>query len=142
MIKKYKINSKLILLRRLLVLSLTPLLFLTLFTLIKYNQAKNVKAFGDLQVVFKDQITLDGPIFNFDDFKPGDCTQESQIEVTNAGINTALVAIRSTNVDDPDNFSQALEIIISENSNDLYGGTSAGGPKKLADFFNDSANPD
>lgn len=101
-----------------------------------------MQAFGDLLVTFKDQITIDGPIFTFDDFKPGDCSQASEIEVANAGINTALVAIRSENVGDLGNLSQALSIVISENSTDLYGGSSSTGPKTLHDFFTDSANPD
>ena len=97
---------------------------------------KTAQAFGTLTVDFG--VPPTAPIFDFNDFKPGDCAVRS-VGVTNDAIETEIVAIRSDNDADPDSLATQLSIIISEDSNDLYGGTS--GAKSLAEFYSES-NPD
>ena len=92
------------------------------------------RAFGDLFITFESD-----PLFNFDDFKPGDCTEKS-ITVTNSGIEDARVAIKSDKEQIVGDFdlSTQLDFVVSENSIPLYGDLSSTGPKTLAEFYVDS----
>lgn len=79
-----------------------------------------------------------------DDFKPGDEVVR-EIKVTNEALDALrFVAIRGTQEPLPEgavDLAKKLEIIISENELDLYGGDSPGGDKDLDEFFEDSAAP-
>ncbi len=125
--------------KRLTALLLAFPLFLALFNIIQANRNRNIRAYGDLVVDFG--VPAEGPIFVLDDFMPGDC-EDHDITVTNGGLNTALVTIKSDNEIDIGNLSDILSIVINEISTDLYGGSSPTGPKTLADFYLDSDNPD
>lgn len=108
-----------------------------------YKETKlppSVRAFGDLIVDFGSPPFPPSPIFNFDDFKPGDCTTKT-IKVTNNGVVPVFVAIKSTNITNSI-LSDVLSMIIKADGNPIYGEGSPTGPKTLSNFFTDSVPPD
>jgi len=98
------------------------------------EQPTTTRAFGNLVVTFESD-----PLFDFDDFKPGDCTQKS-ITVTNNRDEEVRVATKSANEASVGDFDLAtqLDFVISENGVALYGDASSTGPKTLEDFYTDS----
>lgn len=109
--------------------------FLTIGVVLAYRDAhpKNVKAFGSLIVDFG--VPEGEPIFDFDDFKPGDCVDHT-INVENTGDDTVMVVLKAEDTTNPDQLPNVLEVIIQENGTDLYGG--GVGHKTLEDLFEDS----
>lgn len=92
-------------------------------------------AVGDLTIDWG--VPTGNPIFVVTNFLPGDMEQHS-VDVTNNATVNRTVAVKGILVSDTDSLSNALEIIISESGNDLYGGTA--GSKTLTNFFNDSSS--
>jgi len=72
-----------------------------------------------------------GPMFDLDDFKPGDCDQH-EVVVNNRGKKSSTVAIKSKNIQNEQNLADVVSIQISENSNTIYTDT-------LTNFFQDSS---
>ncbi len=64
-------------------------------------------------------VRHDGPIFTVDDFKPGDC-ETRKITVKNNTKTTKDLTVRSANVEETGNLSDALTITISQNDEVLY----------------------
>jgi len=101
------------------------------------NQS-TVRAVGDLEI---DWGVPDGqPIFEIFNMMPGQ-SEERQVKVTNNGSSIRPVGVRG--VEKPGgigSLKDVLEITISQNGTDLYGGTT--GTKTVSQFFTDSAGPD
>ena len=74
------------------------------------------------------------PLFNEANFLPGQSVTR-WVKVTNNSGENQKIGVKAINVNDPDNFGSTLQIVISENGTDLYGGTT--GTKYLSDFFGD-----
>lgn len=97
---------------------------------------KTALAVGDLSVDWG--VPSGNPIFVVGNLAPGQMEQRS-VGVTNSGVISRTVGVRSELVTETGNLGDVLQIVISESGNDLYGGTL--GTKTLSDFFADSANP-
>ncbi len=98
-----------------------------------------VYAVGDLEINWG--VPDGSPIFTLAGLLPGDSIPPYTVEVVNNGITERAVGIRGIKGTELANLSQALIIVISVGGIDLYGGTSASGPKTVAQFFVDSAFP-
>ena len=72
------------------------------------------------------------PLFNEANFLPGQSVTR-WVKVTNNSGENQKIGVKAINVNDPDNFGSVLQIVISENGTDLYGGTT--GTKYLSDFL-------
>jgi Ca2+-binding RTX toxin-like protein len=94
---------------------------------------------GDLTVDWG--VPSGNPIFTVSNMAPGDMETRSVL-VTNDATSIRPVGVRGEEVNQTGNISTVLDIIISEDGSDLYGGESTGGPKTLAEFFVDSAGED
>lgn len=106
-----------------------------------FNSPSSVRAFGDLTVDFG--VPPGDPIFVVENMAPRDSIDKDVI-VTNGGTIARMVAVKSIRVNgagDPPLLEEVLEIVIKNGVTDVYGGTSAGGAKTVADFFDDSADP-
>lgn len=90
-------------------------------------------AVGDLTVNWG--VPSGDPIFTVANMAPGD-SQTHTVEVLNGASSPRPIAVRGVLNTDPSNLASVLQITISENGTDLYGGTT--GVKTLAQFFNDS----
>ncbi len=66
--------------------------------------------------VTHNDIPIEGPIFDFDDFKPGDCATESVV-VENLSENSITVAVKANEVIKVGTISDALSIKITNSSN-------------------------
>jgi len=117
---------------------------LILTTFLGYFFAKDrgwfsrVDAAGDLSITYNNLPVSFGPIFSVQNMLPGDCEVRT-VTVDNGGTQAALVAVKSQNENNPDNLASVLSMVISSNGSDLYGGTHSSGPKKVQDFFTQSA---
>ncbi|QQS38474.1 hypothetical protein IPM62_03770 [Candidatus Woesebacteria bacterium] len=74
------------------------------------------------------------PVFNMDDFKPGDCV-ERRINVNNVSGKTKKIFIKTKNIVDDASLSSVLSIVIQSNNNFLFGYPN---PKTLTDFYHQS----
>ncbi len=97
------------------------------------------QAVGDLTVDWG--VPSGNPIFTVSNMVPGD-VETRTVLVTNGAASIRPVGVRGEEVNPTGSFSSALDIIISEDGSDLYGGASADGPKTLTEFFSDSAGED
>ena len=79
-----------------------------------------------------------GPIFNIISWLPGD-EEEREVNISNGAGSSREVSIKGEKTSGVGNLEDVLEIIIFDDSMDLYGGTT--GFKTLKDFFNDSSTP-
>lgn len=79
-------------------------------------------------------VPHDGPLFTNFDFKPGDC-DERTIKVQNTTNSKKSLTVRSLNVEETGNLSEALTMEISQNENVLYS-------ESLEKFFDDSQSLD
>ncbi len=93
---------------------------------------------GNLLITYLGVPIGGDPIFQVHNMLPGDCVTRT-VQVKNNGTNPANITVRSDNEIDDDGLSTQLDLTISENATDLYGGTN--GTKTVNDFFTDS-NPD
>lgn len=99
---------------------------------------KTAYAVGDLNVIWG--VPDGDPIFVVSNMLPGDVEQRS-VDVVNGGTVPRDVGIRGVKTEEIASFSGILDFVISENSIDIYGGTSPTGPKTLQQFFNESSGP-
>lgn len=92
-------------------------------------------AVGDLNVDF--ESSNGSPIFTIANAKPGDNVTRN-VKITNNADTARPIGIKgSQNSSNPSDFNTQLFIAISENGNDIYGGTK--GNKTLKDFFDETA---
>ena len=95
------------------------------------------QALGELDVVW-DGVADGFPIFVVGNMLPGD-TESRNVQVNNGGSIARLISVKGTRTggvgSDP-KLETVLDMVISENGTDLYGGTA--GAKTVEDFFADS----
>jgi len=97
---------------------------------------RTAQAVGDLIIDWG--VPAGQPIFMVDNFMPGD-TETRQVSIFNGASSVKPVAIVGTKTEELANLANVLEIIISQNSTDLYGGSL--GTKTLTQFFQESTIP-
>ena len=136
---KTKIKLKII---RILVIALVAA---TIFYFASPNFLNNAEteAVGDLVIDWGAGITPPDPIFTVANAAPGDVETRSVLVTNNAtSIRSVGVKGERTGPDDETDpkLETILDIVISENGTDLYGGTL--GPKTVSEFFTDSAGID
>lgn len=131
---KHKITSRIL---RISALSFSLILAFN-FISPNFFEKSNVQALGDLSVNWS--VPEGNPIFTVANFAPGQ-SQARNVQITNGGSGSRPVGARSEIVDDSDGLSQMIDFKISDGATDLYGGTSATGPKTLANFFAEGVPP-
>jgi len=77
------------------------------------------------------------PIFTFNNIAPGD-SQTHTITVHNGDKTARTVSVKGVKTSGTGGLEGGMDIVISENGTDIYGGTSGTGEKTLAQFFQDS----
>lgn len=94
-------------------------------------------AIGDLVIDWGVPVPGD-PIFTVNNFAPGEMEVRS-VQVTNNHALSRELGVVGVEKNEVGALGDVLELVISEGGTDLYGGSSAGGPKTLMDFFADSS---
>lgn len=126
---------------------LTILISLTIITTViaivgpDIFKPSTVRAVGDLIIDF--HVVQPNPIFVISNMAPGDPSQVRNIDVTNGGTVSHIVAVkgaRTGGVGEDPKLETILDFVINDGTSDIYGGTA--GNKTVADFFADSTNPD
>ena len=103
---------------------------------INFSQTSStVRAVGDLTVVWS--VPEGNPIFTVSNMAPGD-SDEEDVQVTNDASSSRPVGIKANRTGGLGNLESVLNVVISEGTTDLYGGTT--GSKTLEDFFNESTS--
>jgi len=127
--------------KRILKILLIILSLATIYSFVAPKFLENSTAFavGDLTVDWGIGTGDVGPIFNVTNMAPGDMVSHS-VDVTNNASSPRDVAVRGLKTSETGGLSTVLDIVISENGTDLYGGTT--GSKTLAQFFTDSSGID
>ncbi len=100
---------------------------------------ERVEAVGDLTINWGIGTGNVGPIFTLNNMAPGQSTQKT-VSVSNGGLNPLTISARGVKTTETASLGEAMNIVISQNGIDLYGGGSPTGPKTLSDFFSDSTN--
>ena len=100
-------------------------------------QPTTVRAIGDLSVNFG--VPEGEPIFVINNMLPAD-TESREAVVTNGGSEPQMIMVKGVKQTETGNISTVLRFVINENGTDLYGGSSATGPKHLSDFFAETAS--
>ncbi len=102
--------------------------------------AGEAEAAGGLVVTYLGN-PISGPIFDLSDTKPGDMTVKELVikNESNKKEDVYICGVRTDGDNEESLLEDVYEIVISNDSSDLYGGTN--GSKTLADFFSDSAPP-
>lgn len=125
-------------------LKLIKIIVISLALALAYNlvspafiSSSTAYAAGDLTIDWG--VPTGDPIFTVTGMMPGD-VESRAVDVTNNATVVRPVAVRGIPTNDADGMSQVIDFVISENSTDLYGGTT--GAKTLAQFFIDSTDPD
>lgn len=85
-------------------------------------------------------VTPGDPIFVITDMAPGD-TQSRTVLVHNGSTDAVPVGIRGMKKSETGNLASVLDITISSNGTNLYGGASPTGPKTLQQFFDEAPLP-
>jgi len=100
------------------------------------NGHSTAQAVGDLTINWG---VPDGtPIFMVENFLPGE-TEERMVTIFNGALSTKPIAVVGTKTEELKDLANVLEITVSQNGNDLYGGDL--GTKTLAQFFQESTIP-
>jgi len=100
------------------------------------NGHSTAQAVGDLTINWG---VPDGtPIFMVENFLPGE-TEERIVTIFNGALSTKPIAVVGTKTEELKDLANVLEITVSQNGNDLYGGDL--GTKTLAQFFQESTIP-
>jgi len=90
-------------------------------------------AVGDITI---DWGVLPGkPIFYVLNIMPGD-EEKRTVKITNGSLNTRIIGVQGIKTNFPGFLANVLEITISQNGTDIYGGTK--GTKTLSQFFMES----
>lgn len=100
------------------------------------QKIKSANATGDHYggLIVDTGVPHNGPIFTNFDFKPGDC-QDKTVKVKNDTNSKKSLTVRSTNVNETGNLSEALTMQISHNGNVLF-------DESFKKFFEDSGSLD
>lgn len=106
-----------------------------------FTTSPTAYAVGDLTVDWGIGVGDVGPIFVVNDMAPGDMEQRV-VHVSNGAVTARPVGVRGIKTSEIASLSAVMDMVISENGTDLYGGTSPTGPKTLEEFFTESAGPD
>jgi len=93
-----------------------------------------IEAYGDLEIDFGGHHG--NPLFFLQDMKPGD-VEEREISLKNKSYVDRYLTVRCEEVEEYRNFSEILEIIISVDGIDIYGGTT--GYKTVEEFCQEAA---
>ncbi|OGH16903.1 MAG: hypothetical protein A3C30_04495 [Candidatus Levybacteria bacterium RIFCSPHIGHO2_02_FULL_40_18] len=101
-------------------------------------EKKTAYAVGDLNVLWG--VPDGDPIFVVTNMLPGDMEQRT-VNVLNGASSARDVGIIGVKKEEIASFSSILDFVISENSTEIWGGSSGTGPKTLADFFDEAASP-
>ena len=100
------------------------------------NGHSTAQAVGDLTINWG---VPDGtPIFMVENFLPGE-TEERMVTIFNGALSTKPIAVVGAETEELKDLADVLEITISQNGTDLYGGDL--GTKTLAQFFQESTIP-
>jgi len=122
--------------RKVFIYILAVVVIIAVVNIYQNNRPSMVRAIGDLTVDFG---VLEGdPIFVINNMLPGDSESRDAL-VTNNGSEPRDVKVKAVVQSETGNISTVLSIVISEGAVELYGGSSATGPKHLSDFFTESA---
>lgn len=121
-------------LKRLLLIVLLPVVAYGLFYIVR-ERVREANATGGMIILFNGN-PLSGPIFDFDDFKPGDCIDKTVV-IKNTSHQPLTLWLKAENIDNADDMAAVLPFSV-ESSGFLYGGP--GDPKTLADLFAASAD--
>ncbi|MBI5044401.1 MAG: hypothetical protein HZC02_00565 [Candidatus Levybacteria bacterium] len=100
---------------------------------------ERVEAVGDLTINWGIGTGNVGPIFTLNDMAPGQSEQKT-VSVSNGSLNPLTISVRGVKALETASLANVMNIAISHNGVDLYGGSSPTGFKTLADFFSDSSN--
>lgn len=101
------------------------------------SKISTAQAVGDLTVNWG--VLQGQPVFLINNILPGNIENRKVIITNNASIGRPI-AIKGIKTDETGSLKDILEIIISDNGNDLYGGSL--GTKSLTQFFTESQNPE
>ena len=123
--------------KRIVVLILGLILLPLLVIQIRSQKVKNAKAYGNLTVDYG-QINKGDPMFYFDDFKPGDCAFR-KVTITNNSESQSIIYVRSENIQNSNNLTDALYFSIYDEVNYYYYGVN--NSKTLTNFYNESTYP-
>jgi Ca2+-binding RTX toxin-like protein len=102
-----------------------------------FKGASTVRASGDLTVIWG--VPEGDPIFVISNSAPGD-TEERTVTVSNGAGSSRPVGIKASKTSGSGSLENVLQVVISENGTDLYGGSSPTGPKTMSDFFSESSS--
>ena len=115
-------------------LKLIKIIVISLVLALAYNMVSpafistsTAYAAGDLTIDWG--VPTGDPIFVVTGMMPGD-VESRDVDVTNNASVTRPVGVRGVPTNDLDGMSQVMDFVISENSTDIYGGTT--GAKTLA----------
>ena len=97
---------------------------------------RTTQAVGDLTINWG--VPAGQPIFMVENFLPGE-TEERIVTIFNGALSTKPIAVVGTKTEELKDLANVLEITVSQNGNDLYGGDL--GTKPLAQFFQESTIP-
>jgi len=97
---------------------------------------RTTQAVGDLTINWG--VPTGTPIFMVENFLPGE-TEERIVTIFNGALSTKPIAVVGTKTEELKDLANVLEITVSQNGNDLYGGDL--GTKTLAQFFQESTIP-
>ena len=101
-----------------------------------------LQANGGLDVIW-DGVEDGQPIFVVTNMLPGD-SETKNVQINNGDLVNRLISVKGERTGPDDETDPKLEtildIVISENGTDLYGGSSLGGAKTVQDFFDESAD--
>ena len=98
-----------------------------------FSKTSTAQAVGDLIIDWG--VPAGKPIFYVLNFMPGD-EETRTVKITNASTNVRIIGIQGIKTNFPGFLASALEITISENGTDIYGGSK--GKKTLSQFFMES----
>lgn len=123
---------------RLISLTLIVAMLLSQTQLINNLLPRKAYAVGDLTVTWQGAGTGDtGPIFSVSNMAPGQSSQKT-ITVQNDASSVRPISIRGVKTNETGSLGSVLDIVISRNGTDVYGG--ALGDKTLSQFFTESAS--
>jgi len=109
------------------------IVFCALFLFAPTTQAANLEVdFGN------PPVPSGSPVFTVSNMLPGD-TEAKNITVKNNTTSSMNISIVSEKISETKNFDDILDVHLYKNTTNYYGGPT---PKKLDDFFSDSAAPD
>lgn len=112
-------------------------------TLNNLFRPSTVRAFGELTVDFN-SVLPGQALFDVDNMAPGDPPVSHDVDVHNGGSVARMVSVKADNITysgGTPNLDEALEIIIKDGINPIYGEGSPTNKKTLKNFFDESADP-